>query len=648
MGKINKFQYGYKVPTRTWGDIRDFLNKGAEVTLKALEPIGKVMSSVVSNLPQGGASAVLPQQSFKNFQQAKQREKVFEEKVGPVLSPTNHAIAWTQGSMNPKIGQQKLAEWGPLAQLGSFVTDVVAFKYIPKVPGASTKAMRGVKKGIVANEFRRTVNKGIRTSPQKTSWSSYQDFRQNGFNGQQLIERSWLDKELETGDPNTMVHYDFGDHKSSFRKNNGAYIKNNKLIPGQSSKEQANYIWWSEKGPWQHSQWMFVNPELKTPTRYISTPKTKQFLRVNDHPEKTIGQNQVAPETIMDNEFVTENPVDLSNASIIQKDPLGWWGRVKYTKGASKQNRIISEGTYPWYRGKQHSINEVVNPDGSVMGIDLWGKNFFTNKYKRSNGQQGMVKHQVIDFQNLKSYYQQTLQDYNKRKIDTRQLAEEKVLDYLRSPKFINRIKQQGLKDAEQIAKEMHDNALITEGKFETPTFSTGTGGFTVGEYDNGFYHKTQFTGPSKKGFNPIYNIYPHLGLQDTFDTVIHEFGGHAATLGYIPNRYSIPKANQWYESTMKEWFPHYRQVYEHNAKLKPIRKPEHKDSKDPYISYLEEVDEYSSRARAENIGDGGREDFNTLYQYFTKESVDNLLKNVIGIGTPLYIGAKIKSNEKE
>ena len=32
----------------------------------------------------------------------------------------------------------------------------------------------------------------------------------------------------------------------------------------------------------------------------------------------------------------------------------------------TKQKRVISEGTYPLYRGKQHSVKEVVNPDGTV------------------------------------------------------------------------------------------------------------------------------------------------------------------------------------------------------------------------------------------------------------------------------------------
>ena len=157
MGKINKFQYGYKVPTRTWGDIGNLLNRGAEFALKVFEPVGKAVSSVASNLPAGGASAVLPQQSPKNFQQSKQRQKIFEEKVGPALSPTNHAIAWTQGSLNPKVGQQKLAEWGPLAQLGSFVTDAAAFKYVPKVPRAISRTKAG-KSYLISKE----IDKGVK------------------------------------------------------------------------------------------------------------------------------------------------------------------------------------------------------------------------------------------------------------------------------------------------------------------------------------------------------------------------------------------------------------------------------------------------------------------------------------------------------
>lgn len=327
---IRKYQFGgfskyYNLDNKnTRKAVNEGTKKFANAGLNILGMVGDLFSSVFTGTPTTTTNpkTISPEMA--------QQQKQSIQKGMTWLSPFNYGTALVTGhGLNAKKGEEQVAKWDPRLQLIGRLGELYAG------PKAIRGVSKGVKKGIVANEFRRTVNKGIRTSPQKTSWSSYQDFRQNGFNGQQLLERSWLDKELETGDPNTMVHYDFGDHKSSFRKNNGAYVKDNKLIPGQSSKKQANYIWWGSEGPWQHSQWMFVNPELKTPTRYISTPKTKQFLRVNDHPEKAIGQNQVAPETIMDNEFVTEGPVNLSNASILQKDPLGWWGRVKYVSNSS-------------------------------------------------------------------------------------------------------------------------------------------------------------------------------------------------------------------------------------------------------------------------------------------------------------------------
>lgn len=158
MKEVRKGQYGFPVITIS---PKEYLNKGAEVILKTLEPFGKAISSVVANLPQGGASAVLPQQSPKNFQQAKQREKIFEEKVGPTLSPSNHVVAWTQGSWNPRVGQQKIAEWGPLAQLGSLGVDAIGFKYIPKGVKATAKGTKGAVTKAIKNSKAKEVSKTI-------------------------------------------------------------------------------------------------------------------------------------------------------------------------------------------------------------------------------------------------------------------------------------------------------------------------------------------------------------------------------------------------------------------------------------------------------------------------------------------------------
>lgn len=319
MRKINKFQYGYKVPTRTWGDIGNFLNKGAEFALKVFEPVGKAVSSVVSNLPAGGASAVLPQQSPKNFQQSKQRQKIFEEKVGPALSPTNHAIAWTQGSLNPKVGQQKLAEWGPLAQLGSFVTDAAAFKYVPKVPGAVSRTKAG-KSYLISKEIDKATKGPI---------------------NQHELSNQFIEPHVTNPKgSNKLVHYDNGDGKSVFR-NSGARIQNGQLIPGQTTREgQSNFTWWNQDNPYLGVH----KSKLKrfSPSRYIVVDKSDQFV----HPlkaGKSVGQSDGAGRGfVLSSEMVSETPVDLSNASIIQKSPFGWWERVKTTKNTPQKE------THPW------------------------------------------------------------------------------------------------------------------------------------------------------------------------------------------------------------------------------------------------------------------------------------------------------------
>lgn len=127
---IPKGQYGYRVPTQTWRDIGSVLNKGAEFFLKGLEPIGRVITSFAAS-PQHGATSYATTGQYRIQEKAKEqklKEKAFEETVGPALSPSNHVVAWTQGSWNPKVGQQKIAEWGPLAQLGSIAVDTAIGK----------------------------------------------------------------------------------------------------------------------------------------------------------------------------------------------------------------------------------------------------------------------------------------------------------------------------------------------------------------------------------------------------------------------------------------------------------------------------------------------------------------------------------------
>lgn len=308
---IPKGQYGYKVPTQTWGDIGSVLNKGAEFFLKGLEPIGKVITSFAAS-PQHGATSYATTGQYRTQEKAKEqklKEKAFEETVGPALSPSNHVVAWTQGSLNPKVGQQKIAEWGPLAQLGSLGVDAAAFKYVPK--GIKTAA-KSRKAYIISRE----IDKAAKTPIKQKELSN------------QFIEQ-YVTNPKGSG---KIVHYDNGDGRSVFR-NSGAKVENGYLVPGQTTRNQSNFTWWNKDNP-------YLNVHKSTgqfsPSRYIIVDQSQQFV----HPlkaGKSVGQSDGAGRGfILPTEIVSETPVDLSNAIIIQKSPFGWWERVKIKASRSR------------------------------------------------------------------------------------------------------------------------------------------------------------------------------------------------------------------------------------------------------------------------------------------------------------------------
>ena len=227
-----------------------------------------------------------------------------------------------------------------------------------EAPGVGIKNFGNlVRTARVVREFNNVINKGLKLVPSKVKdFKSYEDYQRNGLTARQMLERDWLDRQLK--DPNSMVHYDNGNHKSSFRKNDGAYIKNGKLYPGQSSKGQTPYIWWGQGGPWQDAHKMFINPSLPIPKRYISIPKDNKFIHVKSA-VKEIGQNKVANETVLPDEYVTEGPVDLSNATILERSPFGWWERIK----VQPTPEIIKSKPYIRWSQKGY-LNEAYNIEG--------------------------------------------------------------------------------------------------------------------------------------------------------------------------------------------------------------------------------------------------------------------------------------------
>jgi hypothetical protein len=194
---------------------------------------------------------------------------------------------------------------------------------------------------------------------------------------------------------------------------------------------------------------------------------------------------------------------------------------------------------------------------------------------------------------------------------------------------------------ATKIAWDMKYNALATDRAID---YTGGEGIYhNVGEYDDGFRNVSHWLDMPRYSFSPKYTVMKGIDEESTYGNVLHELGGHGATMGYKPGKYSNinERAAKWYQNAMTEWSPYHQDIYKHNSSLKPVRKPEYIKIDDPHISYLENVDEYSARARAANIDPKGsnRDDFSELYKYFTKESVDNLLKNVWNYAAPMTIG---------
>lgn len=186
--------------------------------------------------------------------------------------------------------------------------------------------------------------------------------------------------DVEINDPNLMYHLDMGDNIGTFNEQ-GAYIKNGQLIPGISNvPNQENYSWWNLGKPYATS----INGNRFT--RLVTTHKSDPNLlhvRSQNYP---IGQWNGKKGLVTNSEYVSNNPIDVSN-SIYHWDPTYGYRRVQNTP---RQPRLVPEGTYPLYTGPRFSMGEVVNLDGTINPwnarriqhtvADYFGKDFFSDR----------------------------------------------------------------------------------------------------------------------------------------------------------------------------------------------------------------------------------------------------------------------------
>lgn len=204
------------------------------------------------------------------------------------------------------------------------------------------------------------------------------------------------------------------------------------------------------------------------------------------------------------------------------------------------------------------------------------------------------------------------------------QFGEDLVFNYLGSNRHINQIMKSGVsrQEATKIANQLYTNATRARGELVDPKALIKP--TDMGSYDRNLVydrHLGLIYDPKYKVANDLYN-------EDIATTVSHELGGHGATYSIIGE--TIPKEEL---PVVKRYFPAYKQIAEHNIKLKPQRKPEYVNGAsdtetEKLIKYLEDPEEYTAVARSYHITDSPAT-LDDLYEFFTKESVDNLVNNV-------------------
>ena len=142
-----------------------------------------------------------------------------------------------------------------------------------------------------------------------------------------LIVRN-INKGLNKGQKDLLYHLDYGDNIGSF-SNKGAYIKNNKLVPGKSKNpDQLDYIWFNEGKPYSTA----VKGKSFNRAIIINKNDVPNLIRVRES-KVPIGQWTGNSGFVTKAEMVTPSEVPLQNAYIYNRKniPLigNFWLRAK-------------------------------------------------------------------------------------------------------------------------------------------------------------------------------------------------------------------------------------------------------------------------------------------------------------------------------
>lgn len=140
MNKIRKFQYGgpgYFIDRQNVDGLQQTGRKiSREIAKGGLGVLGW-LGNAFNTLITSGASTDYGQTSpFVNMdrtrvanarENTRQKAKQTVEKAMPYISPSNHIVSWFNGSLDPIVGAQKIAEASPEAQFASALFDIATF-----------------------------------------------------------------------------------------------------------------------------------------------------------------------------------------------------------------------------------------------------------------------------------------------------------------------------------------------------------------------------------------------------------------------------------------------------------------------------------------------------------------------------------------
>ena len=135
----------------------------AELGLQGLGMIGNAVNTAITS----GASTDFGQTSPFTFSSSKERENIQKsrekvrqkgkkvvETAGTYVSPANHVAAWTQGSFNPKVGEQTIGNLDPRLQLLVRGTEIAA-----PLGGKALKSTKTYKNYKVSRAIDKTTKK---------------------------------------------------------------------------------------------------------------------------------------------------------------------------------------------------------------------------------------------------------------------------------------------------------------------------------------------------------------------------------------------------------------------------------------------------------------------------------------------------------